>query len=791
MARTIPKNWLDKEGLSLFNHPERFSADDSFRIPDTTNPNNLNQTITEIIKEVRKLAKQASDASNAEGEDFANQIRNLQSQINQLRNQFNGIDSVSNSEFVNLTNTVNQILERLGSFNEFDFRDEIDAIIEQLEGIYSKLDVEVYTDLQPSYYPSQVQLDYEKTNIGSGVTRQDSKVINLANETNAGAMGPQHVNQITNNTSDIAELYDQAWLGVSSSYIPDAQTALSQWIAIKKVEPREGVAIIDDTNGALWKYGEGVNGEDFFKIATGTMGIFTNDSLGGLTGKEEDGFVYWDGSSQGYGKVKGFENKQDKLTGSNTDVVRGNATMASLVAKAVSAGTTITPGTADSIYKINGTGCRLGNGAYDGQVVTFYSSLLNTSNNPDNYSMTVIRYKSSTIGEKAVMVGCQFVQLVYDATRTAWSDQRVFYAESAKSAETASYASNYASGGNIEAEFKDMATMFVQTGNRLTAVEKGFNLSLFNSTTHYLLSPNIFLTAGTGGYLAFLIRIADSTGILQIYLSAGTAFASDVKWRQLTGNNRVTHVSTNTANSNTQFAICFTATVAARMTVVPILANPDWIASGLPFTGLLSYANALGNSVAATNDNTLGGLSASSARTANTIVARDSNGYVLANHLFSQTSLSAYVPPSSETWHPAGYRTSDGLFHPLDPAWFRNRLGLGNTTGALPVANGGTGRTDGSPRNLQSVLFEGAGAGQTVTLTGTTYSIHFTPTANNQPYRLAGGWTGRTIYVYNNSNYYLRILKDVGSDSIMTLPAWGLGIVYFFGDMNNMGRVLQ
>ena len=90
------------------------------------------------------------------------------------------------------------------------------------------------------------------------------------------------------------------------------------------------------------------------------------------------------------------------------------------------------------------------------------------------------------------------------------------------------------------------------------------------------------------------------------------------------------------------------------------------------------------------NANTLGGLSASSARTANTIAARDSNGYVLANHLFSQTSLSAYVPSSSETWHPAGYRTSDGLFHPLDPAWFRNRLGLGNTTGALPVANGGT-----------------------------------------------------------------------------------------------------
>jgi len=114
-------------------------------------------------------------------------------------------------------------------------------------------------------------------------------------------------------SSDIAELFDQAWLAVSPVAIPDAATALSQWLAIKNAPAREGVAIIDQTNGSLWKYGEGANGDAFFKIATGAMGIFTNDSLGGITGKEADGYVAWDGSSQGNGKVYGWENKASNI----------------------------------------------------------------------------------------------------------------------------------------------------------------------------------------------------------------------------------------------------------------------------------------------------------------------------------------------------------------------------------------------------------------------------------------------------------------------------------------------
>jgi len=142
-----------------------------------------------------------------------------------------------------------------------------------------------------------------------------------------------------------------------------------------------------------------------------------------------DGVITWQYDLSYSADISG---KQDKLNGLVTDVVRGDATMASLIAREISEN--YSPAVTDSILKITGRNSNdsaiiIGNGAYDGQNLTIYGS---------SYHVVKIgRYLDSREAVATVQTNfeialyCGFITIVWDATYTAWKEQITLFARNA------------------------------------------------------------------------------------------------------------------------------------------------------------------------------------------------------------------------------------------------------------------------------------------------------------------------------------------------------------------------
>ena len=81
-------------------------------------------------------------------------------------------------------------------------------------------------------------------------------------------------------------------------------------------------------------------------------------------------------------------------------------------------------------------------------------------------------------------------------------------------------------------------------------------------------------------------------------------------------------------------------------------------------------------------------LDADTAATANKVVQRNANGYIYGTYINQSSS-----EESSATNARPCIIDGSGWHRKFSIAAFRNLIGLGNTSGALPVANGGTGAT--------------------------------------------------------------------------------------------------
>jgi len=133
--------------------------------------------------------------------------------------------------------------------------------------------------------------------------------------------------------------------------------------------------------------------------------------------------------------------------GLNTDVVRGDESLASLVARQVSG--TITVGVNDTVLALTAN-ATLGDGFYDGQQLAIYTK----GTTYDALKLTISRYSTGLSAaapiEKDIELYCGFTHLVYDSTFTCWKEIIIQNAIKAKEAINATYAAYATSLANIE-----------------------------------------------------------------------------------------------------------------------------------------------------------------------------------------------------------------------------------------------------------------------------------------------------------------------------------------------------
>lgn len=137
-------------------------------------------------------------------------------------------------------------------------------------------------------------------------------------------------------------------------------------------------------------------------------------------------------------------------------------------------------------------------------------------------------------------------------------------------------------------------------------------------------------------------------------------------------------------------------------------------------------------------------INADTAATASTVVQRNSSGYIYGTYI-NQSS----AEESSATNARPCIIDGSGWHRKYGIAAFRNLIGLGNTTGALPVANGGTGATTAANArtNLGLVL-------QTSAIATSKYSATQTWTAPNRGIAYCSVYvntSGADIYLYLNN----------------------------------------
>jgi len=120
-------------------------------------------------------------------------------------------------------------------------------------------------------------------NISDGTTSTVTMTLPLAGANTDGFMPSSAWNDLQSALSDIQELFDQSWLVISQTPISTASDAQTAWVNATGTQPREGVGVIDQTDGDLWKFGNVGGVDTWVQITSGTFyPAFDNFKAGGL-----------------------------------------------------------------------------------------------------------------------------------------------------------------------------------------------------------------------------------------------------------------------------------------------------------------------------------------------------------------------------------------------------------------------------------------------------------------------------------------------------------------------------
>jgi len=185
----------------------------------------------------------------------------------------------------NLISNVRQIIKWANSLNigsliadvaklKTRIQELINAIAQiDIADIEQMLDADVYVGIQPEHYPSQVQLNCTKRNLKTGAETQDSKVINAATEINAGAQSAENYSMTIQTKADVDALKSLDWLVIWHDPIETEADALAAWNEVTdNAPPRDGIGVMDSTDGQLWKYGKTALGVHSWTV-TGTGNV--------------------------------------------------------------------------------------------------------------------------------------------------------------------------------------------------------------------------------------------------------------------------------------------------------------------------------------------------------------------------------------------------------------------------------------------------------------------------------------------------------------------------------------
>ena len=179
-----------------------------------------------------------------------------------------------------------------------------------------------------------------------------------------------------------------------------------------------------------------------------------------------------------------------------------------------------------------------------------------------------------------------------------------------------------------------------------------------------------------------------------------------------------------------------------------LVVNSNITASGKTITAGTFTGNLTGNvtgNCSGTSANVTGTVAIANGGTGATTAANARKA--LFGEAMNTSALAKYVMTINDSWANGGYTTIQQL---------RNFMGLGDTTGVLPVANGGTGQS-----SLDSVTVGVAKKVQPADLTGTNSAdLVYAKMADNDYFRIRVGGTA------SNSGYAELATADDGNEPI-------------------------
>ena len=158
---------------------------------------------------------------------------------------------------------------------------------------------------------------YSQVNKGS---REENKLIPLANQTNAGLMSTGDVRAISDLQSRVGNLEGKTTrLLYTEKVDPTAEEINAFVTGLGYTAPFEGIAVVIDKTYHIWHYYEN-DSIGWKDDGLDTVNLFTNENAGIIKGSNTDGKIYAEndgtGSVYGWGDLKGrVTNNESKLAG--------------------------------------------------------------------------------------------------------------------------------------------------------------------------------------------------------------------------------------------------------------------------------------------------------------------------------------------------------------------------------------------------------------------------------------------------------------------------------------------
>jgi len=255
--------------------------------PGYINDENRDNTINLIVKKLNEII-----------DNYAISLNNLRNEVREVGNDLGSSIGAPGSPGTNGTDGTNGAdAPAIRFFNNDGFIDIIETDnatreINLTQTLKNLLDFAPIWQMGFTTNDSSGTVTAESRNILTGDTFDVSANVPSANSTNAGLLSSADWNGLQEAYSDIQELFDQSWLVISDTAISNETDATNAWTTSTGSQPREGVSVIDNTNGNLWRFGK-LNGVDTWVQISGgtTASAFDNYSLGLIKGNPVDGGI--------------------------------------------------------------------------------------------------------------------------------------------------------------------------------------------------------------------------------------------------------------------------------------------------------------------------------------------------------------------------------------------------------------------------------------------------------------------------------------------------------------------